>query len=135
MALRANIDENGGVNMTPMIDIVFNLLIFFLLSSTYLHEEQELELQLPTVADAMPLTQAPDEITVSVLNDGTIKMKGETLALDELRRRLTTARLNYPDQAVAVRGDAAVRYDRVASVISTCKQAGISQLDVLVLEQ
>lgn len=135
MALRVPATDESDVNMAPLIDVVFNLLIFFLLGSTILNEERELELTLPNVAEAAPLTEAPDDITVNVLPDGAIKIGGETLESDELLRRLVAARENYPDQAVAVRGDADVRYQAVASVIAVCRKAGIKQLDVLVLQE
>lgn len=133
--LRAPIEEEQPLNMTPIIDVVFNLLIFFLLGSTYLNEERELELQLPRVAAAAPLTEAPDEISVNVRADGTVSIEGMTMTLPDLEERLVAARKNYPDQAVAIRGDGKVRYEAVANVIAICRRAGIGQLDMLVEEQ
>lgn len=135
MALQANIDDHDTLNMTPMIDVVFNLLIFFLLGSTYLNEERELELTLPTVSQASPLTEAPDEITVNVLADGTVTIRGQSYTEQELLEFLQQARRNYADQAVAVRGDADARYESIANVLALCKQAQIARMDVLVLDK
>lgn len=135
MALRCRFDHSDSINMTPIIDIVFNLLIFFLLSSTYLHEQSQLELELPQVSTASPITEAPDEITVQVLADGRVMLEGKELSLASLRTRLREAHANYPDQAVAVSGDARVMYERVAEVIAVCKEAQIKRLDVLVQEK
>jgi biopolymer transport protein ExbD len=135
MALRCRLELTESLNMTPMIDIVFNLLIFFLLSSTYLHEERQLDLELPKVAAAAPLTDAPDEITVHILADGRISVEQQEVSLVGLRVRLQQARARYPDQAVSIRGDADVRYERVAQVISVCKEVGVARLDILVQEE
>lgn len=135
MPLKPVHDDLPAMNMTPMIDVVFNLLIFFLLGSTYLNEERELELTLPSVSEASPLTEGPDEITVNVLADGSVKIRGKSYSREEMLDFLQQARRNYPDQAVAVRGDADARYEAVASVLALCKQAGITKMDVLVLEE
>lgn len=135
MAIRLDLDESDPLNMTPMIDVVFNLLIFFLLSSTYLSEEQQLQMELPRVVEAAPLTDEPDELFVNVLADGRIRVADVEYDLTSLTTRLRDARANYPDQAVAIRGDGRVAYDKVAKVISVCKQVGISRLDILVLEE
>ena len=134
MSIPLPVEENDSLNMTPMIDVVFNLLIFFLLGSTYMSDERELALELPTSAVAAPLTEAPDEIIVNVLADGKITVQGAAVSMAELERRLEAARKNYADQAVAVRGDASVRYQAVADVISACRRTGIAHLDVLVRE-
>ena len=132
MALRSEIPESEELNLTPMIDVVFNLLIFFLLGAAYLSSERELQLRLPEVVDAAPVTEAPDEITIAVLANGSIIYDGDPVQPDELAARLVRARENDPDQAVAVRGAAEVRYEEVARVVSLCRQAGIVQLDMLV---
>jgi len=133
--MRSGLEETEGLNMTPIVDVVFNLLIFFLLGSTYLHEEQELELRLPKVSSAAPLTEAPEEITINVLPDGRIDVAGQQLSLDLLRDRLRRAREQYPDQVVLIRGDGEVRYERVAQVVAACREANITKLDLLVQEE
>src|SRR5687768_14365561 len=104
------------MNMTPMIDVVFNLLIFFLLGSAYANDERQIELELPTVKAASPLTEAPEEITVNVAADGTLNALGKNLTLDELTGVLEKSKNNYPDQAVAIRGSREAKYQAVADV-------------------
>lgn len=133
--LKLDPDEAPAVNMTPMIDIVFNLLIFFLLGSTYLNEDRSLELELPRVVAAAPLTDAPDEIMINVLVDGKITVEGRELSVAELEALLTAARKNYPDQTVAVRGDRAALYERVLNVVAICRRAGIARVDFLAREE
>jgi biopolymer transport protein ExbD len=127
--------HDDSLNMTPMIDVVFNLLIFFLLSSTYLNEERNVELQLPRVSTAAPLTDAPQELSIDVHSDGRIVVEGKPLTLERIRERLQRALANYPDQAVAIRGDATVAYEKVAQVVAVCREVGIRRLDMLVQER
>lgn len=134
MSLIRAAEDSEPVSMTPLIDVVFNLLIFFLLGSTYLNEEKELSLELPTVTAAAPATDAPEEITVNVLEDGSIKVGGKTFEPASLEQMLRQARGNFPDQAVAIRGDGKARYESVAEVLAACRRAGIPRVDCLVHE-
>ena len=127
--------EEDALNMTPMIDVVFNLLVFFLVGSTFMADEREMSLQLPQVSNAAPLTEAPDAMVVNVLANGTLSVDNQPLTLERLEQRLTEARANYPKQAVVVRGHASVEYQSVAAVIAVCKRANIARLDVRVMEK
>lgn len=135
MPLRANIADSDSFNMTPMIDVVFNLLIFFLLSATYANEERELELSVPTVKSAAPAAPSPRAIEVVVHSDGRVELQGESVTAPVLESRLVQAKRNYPDQSVAIRGDRGARYQWVADVLSICRRAGIRKVDVIVRQQ
>ena len=78
--------EEPQLNLTPMIDVVFNLLIFFMLGTHFADLEREFDVQLPQVAAAQPLTGQPDEIAVNVFADGRI------LVGREERRRVRETR-------------------------------------------
>lgn len=120
--------------MTPMIDVVFNLLIFFLVATTYLDDERRVDIELPRAPSAAPLTDAPDELPIAIDRAGSVYLRGDRVTLDELKARLAKAVENYPDQAVSVRGDGDTRYETVAQVIAIAREAGVSHLDVLVEE-
>src|SRR5258707_290389 len=117
MAMRIELDEEP-INTTPMIDIVFNLLVFFMLSATFMQEEQGLEVQLRRVAAATPLTDAPEELSVQVGADGRMVVGGRELTGVELVAKLKAAVANYPDQSVAVRGHRQAPYEAVVRVFS-----------------
>lgn len=135
MALKAKLEEAEGINMTPMLDVVLNLLVFFLLCSSFANAERRLDLELPTVKQAMPMVDMPEEITINVSAEGQIVVATTPLSLDQLTQVLEKARKNFPEQAVAIRGSKDVRYQKVAEVIALCKRVGIARLDVLVMEQ
>ena len=133
MVLHIDLDEEP-INTTPMIDVAFNLLIFFMLSATFMQEEQELEMQLPRVSSAAALTEAPREMVVNVLEDGEVVVDGKPAEMDSLLARMQAAVKEYPDQAVAVRGHRKTDYEHVVKVYSLVKQAGVKKVVARVME-
>lgn len=130
MPLKTDTVEEPNLNLTPMIDIVFLLIIFFMVGTQFSEMEREFDVDLPRVSDARPLTSLPDEIVVNVRADGAVGVDGDRLSLKRLHERLTAARKNYADQAVVIRGDAGVPYQRVMEVLSACHQAGIDNVSL-----
>ncbi|HID23364.1 MAG TPA: biopolymer transporter ExbD, partial [Planctomycetaceae bacterium] len=102
--------EEPHLNLTPMIDVVFLLIIFFMVGTQFSQRERQFDIQLPTVSDAQPLTSRPDDLIVNVLKDGTIIFNRKVVTVEELERQLRAARENYPDQSVIIRGDASGQY-------------------------
>ena len=110
-------------------DVILTLLLFFMTATKlYDWDEQKLDVAVPQVSDARPLTQAPDDIILTVDQNGTILLAGDRLELSELRGRLKKARENYPDQAVIVRADGRTTHQHVADVMSACHAAGIAHI-------
>src|SRR3954463_2712636 len=99
-------DELPQINMTPMVDVVLCLLVFFMAATRlYDWDENEFVVKVPEVADAAPLTSAPDDLTITVLAPNKVALRDRTLDLDALTGALTEARKRYADQAVMIRGD------------------------------
>jgi len=116
-----------GFNMTPMIDVVFQLIIFFLLSSHLAKQEKQLPLPLPSAASGT--VEAVDErprLTVNVLADGTLLVASRAISADDLLPLLRERRTVHGDQLeVRIRGDRGVLYSRVEPVLLACVKAGI----------
>jgi biopolymer transport protein ExbD len=89
-------------------------------------------LRVPEVADKGALTAAPERKIVNVYRDGTVTLDRKSVTLDELTRQLAATCSQYADLAVLVRGDAEGEFQRVASVLNACKQAGIRELGISV---
>ena len=98
MPLRVPQEEESGMNLTPMIDVVMLLNIFFMVGSRLVEPEKQYDINLPTVAEARPLTALPDEIILNVKSDGIIFVKGKQRELPELEADLKQAAKRYPDQ-------------------------------------
>ena len=130
MPLKMEPLEEPQLNLTPMIDIVLLLVIFFMVGTQFTDQESQLDIELPKVAEAQPLTGGPDELTVEVRRDGTALFEGEPVEDAELSARLTAARERFQGQAVVFRGDRTIDYQRVMSVVSIAERAGIENIQL-----
>lgn len=126
LADRLQSDELPQINMTPMVDVVLCLLVFFMAATKlYDWDENEFAVKVPEVADAAPLTSAPDDLAITVLAPNKVALKDQTLDLKALTKTLVAARKRYADQGVLIRGDAKLAYQDLADVLSACNAAGI----------
>lgn len=132
MPLKTHLDEQPSLNLTSMIDVVFLLIIFFMVGTKFQSMERQIAIQVPQVAQNRALTAAPERRVVNVYPDGVVTLDREEVTLDELVRRLTEARRQYEELGVLVRGDADSPYRHVANVLNACKQAGIGELGIAV---
>jgi biopolymer transport protein ExbD len=115
------------INMTPMIDVTFLLIIFFLLSSHMAQQETQLELELPT-ATSSRLTQddGRPRLSVNVQDDGSIMLGSTETPPDEMSRRLHIERQRLGDDLeVRIRADRSVPYAAVGPILLACADAGI----------
>jgi biopolymer transport protein ExbD len=119
-------DELPQINMTPMVDVVLCLLVFFMAATRlYDWDESQFVVRVPEVSQAAPLTSAPEDLTLSVVGPGRVAVGGTLHTLDSLTRVLREARARYADQGVLVRGEATLSYQDVADVLAACESAGI----------
>ncbi len=132
MPLKTYTDEPPSVNLTPMIDVVFLLIIFFMVATKFTELERKIRLEVPRVAAARAMTPAPEKRVLNVYQDGRMTLDRQPVTLEQLRRKLGRARSQYSDLGVLVRGDAGVAYQRVADALAACKDAGISELGISV---
>ena len=115
-----------SLSLTPLIDVVFLLLIFFLVATRFAEEERELDLPLPDATEAQPLTVEPQEIFVNIDQAGQYVVSGQQVSLDELEQILNRAAANNPvHQSVIIRADKRVPFDFVVQAINLCKKVGI----------
>ncbi len=115
------------INMTPMIDVVFQLIIFFLISSHLSKQEAQLPLPLPVaVSGEKEGDETNPRVTINVRADGQLSLAGKPLAAAELLPRLQ-ARLAETDTdlEVRIRSDRTVAYRHVEPILLACARAGI----------
>lgn len=120
-------DSSIHIDFVPMADVLFNLLIFFLLATTIAQVEREMSVALPTAGYAAPISQELREIVVNIDKDGGITIAGRPTTLAELHSQISTAVKNNPRQKVSIRGDRNTAYANIATVLDTCKGAGVSE--------
>ncbi len=127
MAIQLNKGRaNNLLDLTPMIDMVFNLLIFFMVITNFAQEERDLPVQLPAGSEAMPLTVKPKEIFISIDQTGRYFVRSKVVTEQELARLLVDSAVNNPArQAVRIRADERAQWKYVARAQYLCNQAGI----------
>jgi biopolymer transport protein ExbD len=120
-----------GLEMAPMIDIVFLLMIFFLVASRLDEDARSLDVVLPQAAAARPLTSRPRELVVTIDREGGCVVGTRPVTLEELRSVLRQAAADNPGtQTVVVRADEETRHRFVVAVMDACVQAGIDDYQV-----
>ena len=118
----------GLLDLTPMIDVVFNLLIFFMVVSHFAKTERDLKTRLPDGSEAMPITARPRELFVNIDEHGRYFVRSQQVTREELREILIQAALNNPtSQTVAIRADKRAEWDFVATAMRLCNDAGIHE--------
>lgn len=122
--------EEPQINLTSMLDIVLLLVYFFMIGSQFTTDERQYDIQVPSVADNLPLTEQPDEVVVNVSAEGVITIKGQVHDNVGMENLLRLARENFPNQAVVIRGAGEGRYQVVMDVMSACRRAGIRNISL-----
>ncbi len=116
-----------GFNMTPMIDVVFLLIIFFLVSSHLAKQEAQMQLPLPVAESGAKESESEGRrITVNVLSDGRLLLAGRAVRPAELVERLRDKSVDAgSDLEVRIRSDRTVEYRHVEPIMSACADASI----------
>jgi biopolymer transport protein ExbD len=126
LASRVQTDEPPVINMTPMVDVILCLLVFFMAATRlYDWDESEFVVNVPEVTDAAPASAAPDDFVLTVIKPGTVSVGESTFNLGELVTFMSEARARYVNQGVVIRGDASLAYQDLADVLAACDEAGI----------
>lgn len=92
--------KSGGafwvINLTPLIDVIFLLLIFFLVASKLDDSDRSLDIPLPSAASAMPMVSEPSELVLNINQDGSYVMGGNPLDAAALERTILQAVADNP---------------------------------------
>lgn len=132
MPIKIHHEPEPSLNLTPMIDIVFLLIIFFMVGTKFAEMERQVKLELPAVKQFGALTAAPQKRVVNVYKDNTITMDGQTYALPDLLIELRRMHEEYQEMSVLIRGDGDARHQHVTSVLAACRDAGFERLGIAV---
>lgn len=129
MNLRAHHDEEVEINLTPLIDVVFLLLIFFMVSTTFV-KQSEIDLTLPQASQE--LRQDPvDKIDIAIDAQGQVFINGNALInnqLSAIRQALNDAQPNDAEPVVIISADENVKYQQVITVMDAARQAGLYRI-------
>ncbi len=129
--------ENPQLDMTPMIDVVFELIIFFVVTLTEAQKKDE-TIELADGKHGAVLT--PDELPprhmqIDVAKDGRISMGNVTLLPDEIHRRVKQKKAAWGEFPVLIRADFDAQHDSVRKVMDACTSAGIWKLSFMAVAE
>ena len=114
--------------ITSLIDCVFFLLIFFVLSTRFEEEEKlakEMDINLAVASSAKPLTSPPKEIVVSFDAKNKYIVENKEVTLGQMLSALKAATQNNPTQSVLIRADKGCSWEQGVAVMNNCRQAGL----------
>ena len=119
-------DMLSEINMIPLIDVMLVLLIVFIITVPVM--KHAVNIDLPRASNEKELPR-PDTVRLSVDADGSYFWNEQKLASDnELQAHLTAAASQNPQPDLHIRGDRAVRYERVAQAMAAAQQAGVKKI-------
>lgn len=117
--------KQPDLNIIPMIDIMFFLLVFFMLSTMYMVEQKTIPVNLPQATSAT--IDNKTNFTVTLKDDGSIYLEDQQTDIQALLMQATKEQKNNPSFAIIIRADKDINYDKVVSFIDTLKKAGITR--------
>jgi len=113
------------INITPMLDLAYVLLVIFILLATA--SVQGIKVDLPKASSAKSLVQ-PKTIALTVNSSGQIFMDAFPVTLAELETRLRNAKASNPDQPIVLKGDGGAQYAKVLEVLDLCRRLELSKV-------
>jgi biopolymer transport protein ExbD len=129
--MRLDLDDphEDAPNLTPLIDVVFLLLVFFLVATTFAKEEVEMDLELPKARHGTADRDA-HLLVVHVAEDGRLSVDGREVSLEALEQKLRAAAARDRDQEVMIRGDTRVQLGRVVEAFDACRAASLTKVSI-----
>lgn len=121
-------DEQPTLMIIPMIDIIFFLLIFFMMSMLSMVVQKSIPLTLPATQSVR--VDTAKTIPISITKDGNVFWESQLISLNELDKKLTLEKRSNEDVSVVLRGDEAASYGKIVSVMDTVKKTGIVKVSI-----
>ena len=123
-------DSSSLIDITPLVDMMFTLVLFFLATTSFTEEERDVQVNLPDAVEGKTLSDAAPLITINVRQDGTYFMLDRPMDLAQVQASVAEAVKTKPDQKVLIRGDKLALHGHVAAAVMACKQLGVHQANI-----
>lgn len=124
------ISGNPRLMVIPMIDIIFFLLVFFMMSTMFMVEQKVLPVVLPAASAAQIDTLRTEPVTV--MADGTLRFGEDVVSLISLETRIQAAVARDRESRFVLRADRTVAYGKVVEVLNVFRKLGVQRLTVAV---
>jgi biopolymer transport protein ExbD len=123
-------EEQAGINLTSLIDVVFLLLIFFMITSTFIKVERKLDLELPVAKAAEVEQKERKPIQIEMDKRGRITLDGQLVTMKALEAKLKE--FQGKRKSAVVRADRRLKHGTVTAVLGLCRDAGIREIAIAV---
>ena len=124
--------ELPGFQITPMLDVVFLLLCFFVTTSIFSRRETDLNVKIPTAETGTLPESLPGEVIFNVDREGAVRVNGRVLSDEAISDMCRTLAKVWPGNPVVVRGDRDARYADVIRVVDICSQNDVYAINFAV---
>jgi biopolymer transport protein ExbD len=118
------------IEIIPMIDVIFFLLVFFMVSTLSMTINRGLPVNLPTAATSQK--EMRDNVSLTVTQDGKMFLNKEPVTLRDMGSRVKAALASDPQRAVVINADGQVLHSTVVDILDELRQAGVSGLAIAV---
>jgi len=116
------------INITPMLDLAYVLLVIFILMTTA--SVQGVKVDLPKASSAVSLAQ-PKTKAITINNEGQIFLDAFPVTMPDLETRLRTEKASNPDVPIVIKGDATVQYQKVMAVLDLCRRLDLNKVGLV----
>jgi biopolymer transport protein ExbD len=130
MRFRKRGEEDYSINLPSMTDIIFLLLIFFMVATVLKDSTRRLDVQLPEARGGQAAEAR--RLTIEMAADGAISLDGELVTQEQLEQQLQPTGATEGQRSVVIKADKRLAYGRVIEVMGLCKGAGIADIAVAV---
>ena len=127
-------EEDYNLSLTALIDVVFLLLIFFMVSTAFIDFSRRMDIQLPETQFGTETDNQIRQAVIEVGLEGRITLNGKTVTFTTLESRLKSAR-NTPKQTAVIRADQRLPYGLIIRILGICRVAGIYDVSIAVKKQ
>ena len=128
----AKSNSESEVNILPLIDVLFAILLFFMLSSIVLTEKNQIAVKRPTISQAEQVVKAKKTITITLKNNRKLYLEEHELLTAELSQRLKRLSQDNSIDQVLIDADTACVYGEVMKILDIVKAAGLNSIGLAV---
>lgn len=131
MNLRPRVSEEPEINVISMVDIVLVLLLFFMVTSSFVHQSH-LSMQLPKAQQAAA-GEPKSPITIDLSASGQVRMNKQALSMAELAGQLKALAAKDPERVIVLRADKNTTQQYVIDVLDAAQEAGLTRISFATL--
>ena len=138
LAERRKRRTSSSLELAPLLDVLFLLIIFFSVSSTFI-KESRFDIELPETGEVAEMSVSETSVGVYVDRYGKLSVdagigKKKPITSSRLREKLSRMMIDQPETSVSIFGDKRVDYQSIISVMDICRESGIKSISIVAIE-